>query len=88
MFIRPVFISADLFWGFQRYVDLNKYSSTEEVVNYILKELRDFRGENMQSLVERLDDRIRTSGFHIENTTNYNSLLVYSNDPLCMLSLI
>ena len=87
MFIRPVFISADLFWGFQRYVDLNKYSSTEEVVNYILKELRDFLlGENMQSLVERLDDRIRTSGFHIENTTNYNSLLVYSNDPIYVCS--
>jgi hypothetical protein len=40
----------------------------------------------MQSLVERLDDRIRTSGFHIENTTNYNSLLVYSNDPIYVCS--
>ena len=42
MFIRPVFISAPLFWGFQRYVDLTSHNSIEKVIQYIISELREF----------------------------------------------
>ena len=87
MFIRSVFISAPHFWGFQRYIDLSNYTTLDQVIEYILTELRVFlKGENLQSLIESLDDRIRTHGFHIEKALDYYSLLVYSNDPIYVCS--
>ena len=87
MFIRPVFISAPLFWGFQRYVDLTRHNSIEKVIQYIIDELREFlKGENLQSLLESLNDRIRTHCFHIEKIRNFEELLVHSNDPIYVCS--
>ena len=87
MFIRPVFISADLFWGFQRYIDLTKYTTIEQVIQFIIGELREFLvRENLQSLIEKLDDRIRTDGFHIENISNYKSLIINTSEPIYVCS--
>lgn len=87
MFIRPVFISAPLFWGFQRYVDLTRYNTIEKVIEYILGELIEFlKRENLQSLLESLNDRIRTHGFHIEKVQNFESLLINSNEPIYLCS--
>lgn len=87
MFIRRICISCELFWGFNRYIDLDKYTTLQQVIDYILNELRNFLlHENLQSLIGKLDDRIRNHEFHIENVSNYKSLFVNSDEPIYVCS--
>ena len=52
------------FWGFTRELNIQNINTREEIVNFILNELRTFlERENLQDLIERLNDRIRLQRF-------------------------
>jgi hypothetical protein len=72
---RNVCISSPFFWGFTRTIDLQNVFEREDIVRFILNELRAFLvRENLQDLVERLEDRIRLQGFHIHGEFHIENL--------------
>lgn len=72
---RKVCISSPYFWGFTRELNIQNIHTREEIVNFILNELRIFlERENLQDLIERLDDRIRLQGFHIHGEFHIENL--------------
>jgi len=72
---RKVCISSPYFWGFTRELNIQNIHTREEIVSFILNELRTFlERENLQDLIERLDNRIRLQGFHIHGEFHIENL--------------
>ena len=80
---RKISISSSCLWGFTRELDIQNINTREEIVNFILKELRIFlEGENLQDLIERLNDRIRLQGFHIHGEFHLENLKQTRNNEV------
>ena len=80
---RKICISSPYFWGFSRELNIQNINTREEIVNFILNELRTFlERENLQDLIERLNDRIRLQGFHIHGEFHIENLKQTRNNEV------
>jgi hypothetical protein len=49
-------LSAELFWGFSREIEVSQFTNNEEIIEYMVSELKIFLLlENLQLLVEKLE---------------------------------
>jgi hypothetical protein len=49
-------LSAELFWGFLREIEVNNFKNNEEIIEYMVSELKKFLLlENLQLLIEKLE---------------------------------
>ena len=63
---RKITISCTYFWGFTRIIDLDSVNSCKEINHFIIHECRKWLVENnMLSLVDILDNIVKTKGYHI-----------------------
>jgi hypothetical protein len=71
MRLMKVQISDDIFWGFNRYIDIEIFESFDELIPYIHNELITFLKEN--NLIS-LETRARDLRLHNHSYNNYEDL--------------
>jgi hypothetical protein len=71
-------VSSDTFWGFRLLIDISKFHSIGDIVNFIKNDLKTFlMSRNLIVLVEKLESRV----FHVHHPYDtYQDLLKLTNE--------
>ena len=79
MAIKVFQISSDIFWGFRVEVNLYNFTSLDEIIKYIKKEMKDFfKQENLLALSEKVDElNLHTHCIHF---SSYEEFIEKSED--------
>lgn len=73
---KTITLSCKYFWGFSRQIDIDEIDSNEEIINFILNELKLFLKENnLLNLIDILNDLIKNNKYHIHDFSFADILL-------------
>ena len=73
-------LSCPLFWGFNRYIDMDECYNNQDIINKLLYKLKDFlKDNNLLSLLDKLKDKEKD--YHIHDYT-FDKILLSKEEKI------